>query len=155
MCPKTNPKSSPDSIGLVIRPEQFLSCKKQECHCVPGNNDPAAFTSHQICLSLFELWNRSDSQLHFQRASEKGRVTARCPCWLWSWLQDYLPFFFFFFWCMQWQEPGLYLYTSWKQNDLHSMAQTQERTYGLFWRKWKLFCFCKLEQLKIHCQKNF
>lgn len=92
MCPKTNPKSSPDSIGLVIRPEQFLSCKKQECHCVPGNNDPAAFTSHQICLSLFELWNRSDSQLHFQRASEKGRVTARCPCWLWSWLQDYLPF---------------------------------------------------------------
>lgn len=25
----------------------------------------------------------------------------------------------FFFWCMQWQEPALYLYTTWKQNDLH------------------------------------
>lgn len=92
MCPKTNPKSSPASIGLGIRPEQFLSCKKQECHCVPGNNDPATFTSHQICLSPLELWNRSHSQLRFQRESEKGRVTGRCPCWLWSWLQEYLLF---------------------------------------------------------------
>lgn len=96
MCPKTNPKSLPDSTGLVIRPEQFLNCKKQECHCVPGNNDPATFTSHQICLSLLEWWNRSDSQLRLQRESEQGRVTGRCPCWLCNWLQDYLLFFFFF-----------------------------------------------------------
>lgn len=149
MCPKTTPKSLPDSIGLVIRPEQFLNCKKQECHCVPGNNDPATFTSHQICLSLFErgidLIPSCASRGNLKKAGSQGGVPVGC--------ETGYKIICFFFWCIQWQEPGLYLYTTWKQNDLHSMAQTQKRTYGLFWRKWKLFCFCKLEQLKIHCQK--
>lgn len=82
MCPKTTPKSLPDSIGLVIRPEQFLNCKKQECHCVPGNNDPATFTSHQICLSLFEcgidLIPSCASRGNLKKAGSQGGVPVGC-----------------------------------------------------------------------------
>lgn len=82
MCPKTNPKSSPASIGLVIRPEQFLSCKKQECHCVPGNNDPATFTSHQICLSRLncgtDLIPSCICRGNLKQAGSQGGVPVGC-----------------------------------------------------------------------------
>lgn len=82
MCPKTNPKSLPDSIGLVIRPEQFLNCKKQECHYVPGNVAGSLFTSHQICLSLFEcgidLIPSCTSRGNLKKAGSQGGVPFGC-----------------------------------------------------------------------------
>lgn len=82
MCPKTNPKSLPDSVGLVIRPEQFLNCKKQECHYVPGNVAGSLFTSHQICLSLVEcgidLIPSCTSRGNLKKAGSQGGVPFGC-----------------------------------------------------------------------------
>lgn len=126
-------KSRNAIVSQEIMILQRLHHTKSACHCLNRGAD---------------LIPSCTSRGHLRKAGSQRGVPLGCGT-------AYKIICFFFFWCMQWQEPGLYLYTTWKQSDLHSMAQTQERTYGLFWRKWKLFCFCKLEQLKIHCQKNF
>lgn len=126
-------KSRNAIVSQEIMILQHLHRTKSACHCLNCGTD---------------LIPSCTSRGHLKKAGSQRGVPVGCGT-------GYKIICLFFFWCMQWQEPGLYLYTTWKQNDLHSVAQTQKWTYGLFWRKWKLFCFCKLEQLKIHCQKNF